>query len=638
MRHPRELAFRLRQELTNLRLLLRQPAVHVEVAAPLPRLPDPDTVVTCLRGGSFEREILAQAESVLHHRIPLLGTVIDVGKEIDWRRDYVHGRSSPTTYFRLIPYLDFTRVGDHKVIWELNRHQHLVALAQAYRFSGRQEFLTEMLRQLESWIGGNPYLRGMNWASALEVAIRALSWIWIYHLVGSSMPPSFRERFLPGLYRHGRYLENNLSIYFSRNTHLLGEAVVLHALGALFPAFPEARRWEQTGRRIVHQEMEYQVRPDGSHFEQSTYYHIYALDMFLLHAALAGADKHFLTRLRRMAEYLDALHGPAREIPLIGDDDGGRLFHPYGVSTRFGRATLATCACLCPETAWRWQVEDLYPQAVWWLGPSVLEQKPPQRASKPGSRLFRESGTVVMADERVQAIFDAGDFGGLSGGHSHCDTLGLGEQELLVDAGTYTYVADPRRRRWFRGSAAHNTVRIDEVDQGTPASPFRWLARPQVELLDWTTTAAQDLIDAVCRYAGFVHRRRVLFDKPNWLVVLDEITGAPGERFIEQFWHVGLDVVPVSPVCFQLGARVRMVVSGGSCELETGGENGWRSLVYGQKAPAPVLRVSLRASLPCVVAAALDFSSEPLDAIVLAPQEGATMRAYRDGRTLVVWG
>ena len=65
------------------------------------------------------------------------------------------------------------------------------------------------------------------------------------------MPDALRARFLTALNRHGRYLELNLSVYFSPNTHLLGEAVALHALGVLFPSFPRAARWAETGGRIV---------------------------------------------------------------------------------------------------------------------------------------------------------------------------------------------------------------------------------------------------------------------------------------------------------------------------------------------------------------------------------------------------
>ena len=47
-----------------------------------------------------------------------------------------------------------------------------------------------------------------------------------------------------------------------------------------------------------------------------------------------------------MADYVDALLGPHGEIPLFGDDDGGRFFHPYGRKTAYGRTTLATVSIL----------------------------------------------------------------------------------------------------------------------------------------------------------------------------------------------------------------------------------------------------------------------------------------------------
>ena len=43
--------------------------------------------------------------------------------------------------------LDFRVVGDSKVTWELNRHQHLVTLAKAYRVTGDRSYANETLRQ-----------------------------------------------------------------------------------------------------------------------------------------------------------------------------------------------------------------------------------------------------------------------------------------------------------------------------------------------------------------------------------------------------------------------------------------------------------------------------------------------------------
>ena len=319
MRSLREIAFRGRQEASNLALLARPPRLPKTFLAP-------DVTPLPAIAAPTKDEIASLAQEIRSRQIRLFDLKLDFVSPTPWRRDPVSGRETPPKYFRRIRYLNAEEAGDHKIIWELNRHQHLVVLAQA----GDEASLKVLFSELESWFVQNPFQRGINWASALEVAFRALSWIQIYQTAGRLMTPELRQQFLQSLYRHGHHLEANLSVYFSPNTHLLGEAIALHALGALFPTFPEAARWAETGRHWVSHEYMRQVRGDGSHFEQSSYYHVYALDMFLFHASLAGASAEERATLSRMADFLEALLGPNGELPFLGDDDGGRLFHPYG--------------------------------------------------------------------------------------------------------------------------------------------------------------------------------------------------------------------------------------------------------------------------------------------------------------------
>ena len=220
-------------------------------------------------------------------------------------------------YFRRIPYLDVTRAGDHKSIWEINRHQHLVLLAQAYLFSGRQEFLDEIVRQVESWLAQNPFQHGINWASALEVAFRALSWIWVYHLAGRPLrrhfPAAVSGRALPARPAPGGESFLLLFAQHSSAGRSCGAARAGLPVSAV-PAQPTAGR--RPARGVVRNELDRQVLADGCHFERSTYYHVYALDMFLFHAVLKGLDNTFRDRLTRMAEFLDAVIG-ARRRPAI---------------------------------------------------------------------------------------------------------------------------------------------------------------------------------------------------------------------------------------------------------------------------------------------------------------------------------
>ena len=554
MRSSKEIAFRLRQEVSNLVLLARPP-----------RLPEtfPAPVVPPLPGISIPKasEIACLAQEIRNHRIPLFNLPFDFGSPIRWRRDAVSGRETPPKYFRRIRYLDSEVAGDHKIIWELNRHQHLVVLAQAGDAASWQELLSE----LESWFDQNPFQRGINWASALEVAFRALSWIQIYQHAGGRMTTEFRQQFLQELYRHGCHLETNLSIYFSPNTHLLGEAVALHALGALFPDFPGAARWVEKGRYWVSREYVHQVRGDGSHFEQSSYYHVYALDMFLFHASLAGASTEQRAILNRMTDFLEALVGPNEELPFLGDDDGGRLFHPYGLRPLFACDTLRAANAFLGRTP-----------------------------TKRGSRLFANAGLAVMESGDRHILIDAGPFGPGSGGHSHSDTLSIvvrsGGEWLLIDPGTFTYVGDPVSRAWFRGTGAHNTVRVAGRDQALPAGPFRWKDPPRARILEWSTSSARDILFAECAYGDFVHRRRIMFEKPTRLVITDDIEGPAGQHLVEQFWHAG-----------SVNALRHLVVEGG-----VQGE-AWRSNCLGSKQLGPMVAVEKHVVLPCRLTAVLEF-------------------------------
>jgi Heparinase II/III-like protein/Heparinase II/III N-terminus len=609
MRSPHEISFRLKQELRNLALLASPPRLRDKSAGPLAGLPAPREVADRLRTTRFAAQVVEIADQILMHRFPLLGVTIETGASIEWRRDYINQRCTEAKYFRLIPYLDTARAGDHKNIWELNRHQHLVLLAQAFLFSNRREHLDEIERQLNSWQEQNPFQRGINWSSALEVAFRAFSWLWIYHLAGDYIEPGVRKQFLESLYQHGCHIENNLSFYFSPNTHLLGEAVVLHALGRLFPAWPRARRWTQLGGDTVRRELQRQVRPDGSHFEQSTYYHVYALDMFLFHAVISQPSREHLDTLSRMADFLHTLMGARRSLAFLGDDDGGRWFHPYGARDQFGRATLAATATLLGRDDWSFSDEDLYPVAAWWLGRTEGCALRPVE-----SRIFRESGLAVMTGPAGCAIVDGGGFGPGRAGHSHSDSLSLivstASGPVLADSGTFTYVGDPRERNAFRGSAAHNTIRVDGLDQAIPVGPFRWDNPPQVRVVSWSAGERQDEVLAECRYTAITHRRLVRFLNPDLLLVVDRIDGPSGEHDIEQFWHLANEQ---ARAYLHLGSAVEPF----ACE---------HSFVFGAKQPAQCLVVKRKTTLPSIFAAA----------IFLVPQASVQITERGDGAAFTI--
>jgi hypothetical protein len=313
-----------------------------------------------------------------------------------------------------------------------------------------------------------------------------------------------------------------------------------------------------------------------------------------------------------MAEYLDALLGPQRTLPSLGDDDGGRFFHPFGKRDEFGRATMATCSVLFNRPEWLYEVEDLHPQAAWWLGVEALNRGSAEAHRE--SRLFPDAGVAIMTARDRHIVADAGPFGPWGSGHSHSDTLSLvvraGRQDILIDPGTYTYVGDAKWREWFRGSSAHNTVRIDALDQAAPMGPFRWTQQPLARINQWLSDSDRDFLDAQCIYREFTHRRRIQFVKPNLILIVDDITGPPGEHDIEQFWHAGSQE-----------ALAWFVFSGPAEAID-----GWRSLVFADKQPSLALLIQRRCALPACFAAA----------IKLAPEDHIEIQ-FGEGKPVFLW-
>jgi|SRR5215469_13113752 len=604
MRSLREIRFRLRREAANALLALFSPNPNLAAETPLSLLPDPNAVAQAVGDSEYARLLIGIAEEIVQGRVPVFDKVIEYGPKVAWRRDPQRGIETPGAYFRRIPYLDVAAVGDHKFIWEINRHQHLVLLAQAYVISGREEFAQHVFSQLEDWWKENPVQRGINWTSALEVAFRALSWIWIWHLIGDEMTVPFRQRFLAELYRHGLHLEYNLSIYFSPNTHLLGEAVALHALGRLFPKYPRADKWGLLGGSIVREHMVACVRRDGSYFEQSTYYHMYALDMFAFHAVLEDVPASYIDGLSRMAQFLASMVSDNGNLPFLGDDDGGRFFYPFGQRPRFARASLAMASVLADKRYFPFTQDDANEIALWWLGPEHFTRELAEIAS-PTSRVFCDTGIVVFRRGPVVALFDAGPFGSGSAGHSHSDTLSLvvsvDDQEVAIDSGAFSYM-DPESRSIFRGSAAHNTVRIDGSDQGAAGGPFRWTQKPEVKLLEFTSDMRGDQAVAICCYRGFTHARTVDFGKGEFSIV-DQIEGSAGEHDIEKFWHFAIEPGELSPGKWAIGDIAEFTAEGGVVEPS------WRSRCFGSKEPAWTVAVRRRSTLPLTLHTRLRIKS-----------------------------
>ncbi len=560
--------------------------------------------------------IIAKAEKICQHRFDLLGyTDLDYGAKIDWHLDAVNRKRAPMKPFHQVAYLDFQEVGDAKVTWELNRHQQLVTLAKAYRLTGDPKFTAELWQQWKDWHAQNPYPIGINWASSLEVAFRSLSWLWVYFLLADAevFPIWFREEWIKALALSGRHIGRYLSTYFSPNTHLLGEGVALFFIGTLCPEIQQASTWKERGWRIIVEEAKRQIRPDGFHFEQSLYYHVYALDFFLHARMLAARNDIFIP-----AEFDRTVESMLNALALVvgagtpcsfGDDDGGRLFDPQRNHTQHLLDPLAAGAVLFQRGEFKALVGEVPEEMIWLLGIGALDDFDnlrPERSALRSSALTN-SGLYIMADAETQTqlLVDAGPQGAASAGHGHADALSVCAAQdgtpLLIDPGTRVYVGDGPERDSFRGTPAHNTMSVNGCDQAIPSGPFAWTNLPNVTVDCWVAGKTFDFFaghhDGYARLTNpVVHRRDVFFRKGKFWLVRDRAQGS-GTHELAIRWHLPPDFVQDGD-WFTRGDRGIGFLAAERHGWNVLFEKGMWSPAYGQEQPAPIVSFCATAALP----------------------------------------
>ena len=580
----------------------------------LPGLREVRTTVSLLRRARPDAEsgTRCRADRAVDGVFDLLGHErVNVGAHIDWHRDPSTGTRAPMRHWSRIDYLDPTVVGDYKLLWELNRHQHFVTLGQAYAYSRDTRYAKAFASQLASWIDANPPRLGVNWASSLEVSYRAIAWLWALQLFADAaeLTDELLLAALESLRRHATHVERYLSTYYSPNTHLTGEALGLLYLGTALPVFEASERWRTTGWSILREQLFRQVRADGTYFEQALYYHRYTSDIYhhalLLADANGWAEERALhDRVERLDEFLvHAIH-PDGTVPLVGDDDGGRLLRLDGLPTRDARPTLSTGAAMFGRSNMRCAGGDAVEECLWLLGKrgaTALAATAPAAPSEL-SRGFRDGGFYVMRDgwrtTSTWALLDGGPHGAINCGHAHADALSLelsvGGRPVLTDCGTFSYTG--AERDLFRATAAHNTATVDGESSSLMEGQFHWRHIARTTVHAWETSPSADFWqashDGYRRFADpATHERSVLFLHDRYLVVLDTIAAEQAHEW-SLHWHVasGLALRELGQHQASIAdpsrpdAPLVEIVSLGDGVLRHG--TSWRSEAYGSRREA----------------------------------------------------
>ncbi len=425
---------------------------------------------------------------------------------------------------------------NHEWQWQLGRMGFWGNLGRAYWATGDERYAQAFVDQFRSWAEqcprptqGSGNGAGSPWRT-IECGIRmAYSWPDAWHRF--LLSPTFTDEdlvlYLKVCYQHALHLVQHRTT----GNWLTMEMSGLYTLGAIYPEFREAAAWRELAAAALYEELATQFLPDGAQIELTPGYHQVALDNILRipqTAKLVGRFEElpadYITRAERAFDFNLKMMTPDRDMPCV--NDSWTVNVPRSLGGAFA---------LFPER------KDFQ-----WIATDGKEGTPPDVTSL----LLPYAGFAVMrSDWSREANFLAFDGGLLGYGHVHQDKLNVilfaYGRELLYDDGGGQY-EQSKWRRYSLDTYSHSTVLVDGLAQRRDTRD-RWagVAREPLPIV-WRSGSVFDYAAAVydepygkADNRPAVHRREVLFLKPDLFLVADRLEPTDGEEHrYEARWQV----------------------------------------------------------------------------------------------------
>lgn len=486
-------------------------------------------------------------------------------------------------------------VGDIKLIWELSRMDWVLAFAQRAR-NGDADALARLNQWLADWCTHNPPYRGPNWKCGQEASMRVMHLAVAALILGQFRQPATGLRDLVRL--HLQRIAPTVQYAMAQdNNHGTSEAAALFIGGSWLASLgaAEGARWQQTGRRWLENRAARLIGLQGSFSQYSLNYHRVMLDTFCMaevwrqHMALPAFSARWHDRALAATQWLRHMVSPLNgDGPNLGANDGARLlqltdtaYRDYRPSVQLGMALFTNQRAYAQDGPWNYLLH--------WLGVPVPQALAPQA----GSLVADDGGFAVLRRGEAMAMlrYPRFCFRPSQADALHLD-LWLGGDNLLRDAGSFSYNTEPKWQNYFGGTASHNTVQFDERDQMPRLSRFLfsdWLKTSFLEPL------AQDVL-AMHFAAGYrdghhaSHRRHISLGDSH-LRVVDEVAGFARKAVLR--WRVAPGEWRLEGQRLTNGAHVLTVQASMPlvrCELV----EGWESRHYLEKTPVPVLEIEVQ--------------------------------------------
>lgn len=498
------------------------------------------------------RQIIATADEITQGTLQLYGAIpsrfqFKTRSKFHWT-DYASGRVA-------------AGAADIKDVWEPARFSWACILAQAYHLSRDEKYPAFFWEQLELFLENNPPNIGPNWMNGQEVALRliALAFAWQAFRGSPKSTTEHTEHLRSALAAHAQRISATLIYARSqRNNHLLSEAAGLYTAALLLPGLPHSIHWKQTGWNLLIAAWRDQIAPDGSYIQQSVNYHRLMLQLAIWIQTLSNLEgaksipKDVKEKIIRAIHWLEQLIlSEDGRAPNMGSNDGANILPLGGVAVSDYRPVVKLARQLFPS-------------------PTIKQNTPVETAPQQ---------VVVMKDGGQAACMRIAHYHGRP---SHADQLHLdlwwNNWNIALDAGTYRYYHATPWANALAGTANHNTITVNGMDQMVRAGRFLWIRKANIHNLDIQRDSTRHIQSVSAEQDGYrqfgaIHTRRV--------------TSRPGGK---HGWLIQDDILPVDGIPTALKYVVRLIWLLPDWEWEVEGR------IFRLVSPSGIIRLDFAAS------------------------------------------
>lgn len=505
---------------------------------------------------SEKESIVKSADKACNGIYNLLGSGDVVINPIRWNYDYVSGYSWDNRFYLRYDQINLKSDSDIKKPRELCRSHHLLHCGIAYKLTEEAKYADLIINHIDDWIETNPLMQSINWECAMDVAIRAVNWMWALRFIADYKESKKHEtRFANSLYAHGWYIYRNLekNVYNNHN-HYLSDLIGLLFLGKLFyKVKEEPPKWYKEAKSELYKEMRYEILPCGMSYERSTNYNRIVLEIFLHSIWLIkshGEEVPLDIDYRLKSMFYFVLHSiqPNGETPLIGDQDNGRIL-PFGVESVIDfRYLLSLGALLCDDnsfniykTNYNIYCNILFGNESVEKYNSILQQQKKELKSK----MCPDAGLFIMKSNKLHVMFCATGKSKYPernpGTHTHSDLLSViinyDGEPFLCDSGTFLYSANPKERMRFRSTPMHNTITVDGLSQNELSESSLWDFKRNAlpVIIKCKSDDSVDFVEAM--HTGYrrlenpvIHKRAMILSKVDDTLKISDILECEGGK------------------------------------------------------------------------------------------------------------